>query len=333
MAHPITFILHDDSVNTYRFRMLTAGANLEEFKRNPVMFLQHNDYDLPIGRWENIRIEGSQILADAVFDEQDDQAMKVKGKVDRGFIRMASIGAWAPEEKTEDPAMMLPGQTGPTITKWTVREASIVAIGANHNAMRMRMYDRITGAQIDLSDTDAVIRLMDSTTKKTYDMINLKTILNLQDNASDADIEAAVQNLQQESESLKQTNTTLENENKRLKDEANNAEAQRQQAQKTEAVQLVDAAVRDGRLDASGKDAFVALFDADFEKAKATLNAIPKVKSVVSQIEEQQVELKDFVSKSWDELDRAGLLPRLKDAAPEIYAQKFKAEFGVEPNK
>lgn len=333
MAHPITFILHDDSVNTYRFRMLTAGANLEEFKRNPVMFLQHNDYDLPIGRWENIRIEGSQILADAVFDEQDDQAMKVKGKVDRGFIRMASIGAWAPEEKTEDPAMMLPGQTGPTITKWTVREASIVAIGANHNAMRMRMYDRITGAQIDLSDTDAVIRLMDSTTKKTYDMINLKTILNLQDNASDADIEAAVQNLQQENESLKQTNTTLENENKRLKDEANNAEAQRQQAQKTEAVQLVDAAVRDGRLDASGKDAFVALFDADFEKAKATLNAIPKVKSVVSQIEEQQVELKDFVSKSWDELDRAGLLPRLKDAAPEIYAQKFKAEFGVEPNK
>lgn len=333
MAHPITFILHDDSVNTYRFRMLTAGANLEEFKRNPVMFLQHNDYDLPIGRWENIRIEGSQILADAVFDEQDDQAMKVKGKVDRGFIRMASIGAWAPEEKTEDPAMMLPGQTGPTITKWTVREASIVAIGANHNAMRMRMYDRITGAQIDLSDTDAVIRLMDSTTKKTYDMINLKTILNLQDNASDADIEAAVQNLQQENESLKQTNTTLENENKRLKDEANNAEAQRQQAQKTEAVQLVDAAVRDGRLDASGKDAFVALFDADFEKAKATLNAIPKVKSVVSQIEEQQVELKDFVGKSWDELDRAGLLPRLKDAAPEIYAQKFKAEFGVEPNK
>lgn len=332
MAHPITFILHDDSVNTYRFRMLTAGANLDEFRRNPVMFLHHNDYDLPIGRWENIRVEGSQILADAVFDELDDQAMKVKGKVDRGFIRMASIGAWAPEEKTEDPAMMLPGQTGPTVTKWTVREASIVAIGANHNALRM--YNRSTGELIDLSDTDAVLRLMDDLfIKKNDNMSTLKTILNLQDNASDADIETAVQNLQQENESLKQTNTTFENENKRLKDEANNAEAQRQQAQKTEAVQLVDAAVRDGRLDASGKDAFIALFDADFERAKATLNAIPKVKSVVSQIEESQVELKDFVSKSWNELDRAGLLPKLKDAAPEIYAQKFKAEFGTEPNK
>ena len=98
-------------------------------------------------------------------------------------------------------------------------------------------------------------------------------------------------------------------------------------------MQLVDAAVRDGRMDASGKDAFLALFDADFERAKATLNAIPKVKSVVSQIEEEQVELKDFVGKSWNELDRAGLLPKLKDAAPVIYAQKFKAEFGTEPNK
>lgn len=312
--------------------MLTAGANLDEFRRNPVMFLHHNDYDLPIGRWENIRVEGSQILADAVFDELDDQAMKVKGKVDRGFIRMASIGAWAPEEKTEDPAMMLPGQTGPTVTKWTVREASIVAIGANHNALRM--YNRSTGELIDLSDTDAVPRLMDDLPiKKNDNMSTLKTILNLQDNASDADIETAVQNLQQENESLKQTNATLEDENKRLKDEANNAEAQRQQAQKAEAVQLVDAAVRDGRLDASGKDAFIALFDADFERAKATLNAIPKMKSVVSQIEESQVELKDFVSKSWNELDRAGLLPKLKDAAPEIYAQKFKAEFGTEPNK
>lgn len=329
MAHPITFILHDDSVNTYRFRMLTSGANLDEFRRNPVMFLHHQDYDLPIGRWENIRVEGSQILADAVFDEADEQAMKVKGKVDRGFIRMASIGAWAPEEKTEDPAMMLPGQTGPTVTKWTVREASIVAIGANHNALRM--YNRATGEQIDLADTDAVLRLMDDITLKIDNMSKLKTILKLQDNASDADIEAAVQTLQQENESLKQQNTTLENDNKQLKDAADNAAQQRQQAQKTEAVQLVDAAVRDGRLDASGKDAFLALFDADFERAKATLNAIPKVKSVVSQIEEQQVELKDFVSKSWNELDRAGLLPKLKDAAPEIYAQKFKAEFGTDP--
>lgn len=146
-----SFILHDESVNTKGFRMLTSGANLEEFKKNPVGLLNHNDWDMPIVRWENIRIEGKQILADPVFDEKDPKAMEVKGKVDRGFIRMASIGAWAPEETTDNPALMLPGQTLPTVTKWTAREASIVTIGSNHNAIAF--YDRYSGKQIQLSDT------------------------------------------------------------------------------------------------------------------------------------------------------------------------------------
>ena len=62
-----TFVLHDETVNTYGFRMLTSGANLEEFRKNPVILLNHKDWELPIGRWENIRIEGTQILADALF--------------------------------------------------------------------------------------------------------------------------------------------------------------------------------------------------------------------------------------------------------------------------
>lgn len=328
MAENKTFILHDDSVNTYRFRMLTAGANLDEFKRNPVMFIHHNDFDLPIGRWENVRIEGSQILADAVFDEEDEKAMKVKGKVDRDFIRMASIGAWAPEQVSDDEALKLPGQVGPTVTRWTVREASIVAIGANHNALRL--YDRTTGEQIDLTDDAAVLRLMDhiNSYNTSSEMNNLKTILKLHDNASAADVEAAVQALQQENESLQQANTTLADENKKLKDEATAAEQARLQAQKDEAVALVDAAVRDGRLHANGKEAIIALFDVNFEKAKATLEAIPKPKSVVAAIQASEVELKDWANKSWSELDRAGLLLKLKDAAPDLYEQKFKEEFG-----
>ena len=30
-----TFTLHDESVNTYGFRMLTSGCNLEEFRKEP----------------------------------------------------------------------------------------------------------------------------------------------------------------------------------------------------------------------------------------------------------------------------------------------------------
>ena len=324
-----TFVLHDDSVNTYGFRLLTAGGNLDEFRRNPVMFYRHNDYELPIGRWENIRVENSQILADAVFDEEDEQALKIKGKVDRDFLRMASIGTWAPEEVSEDPALRLPGQTGYTVTKWTLREASIVPIGANHNALRM--FSRKTGEQIDLTDSKTVLQLMDALLPKKIDMENLKTILNLSDNASNADVEAAVQTLKQENESLQQANDTLAEENRQLKEAAQTAEEQRLQAQKTEAVQLVDAAVRDGRLHANGKDAFLSLFDADFEKAKKTLDSIPKVQSLTSQMEQSQVELKDYAAKSWAELDRAGVLPMLKDKAPDLYVEKFRESFGHDP--
>lgn len=200
-----TFVLHDETVNTYGFRMLTGGANLEEFRKNPVILLNHKDWELPIGRWENIRIEGTQILADALFDEKDDIAVKIAGKVEGGFLRMASMGAWPPEE-----------------------------------------------------------------------------------------------------------------------------------ARHAEAVRLVDAAIADGRIHAAGKEAYLKLFDADFENTRATLDAIPRRQSVTGRIREgerqQATELSDLAGKSWNELDKAGRLVELKDKAPELYREKFKAEFGTEPN-
>ena len=123
-----TFILHDETVNTQGFRMLTSGADLSVFKNNPVMLLNHDDWDPPIGRWENIRVEGTQILADAVFDEDDERAVAVMGKVERGFLKAASIGGW-PGKSSDDPSLMLPGQTYPTMVTWTAREASICTIG------------------------------------------------------------------------------------------------------------------------------------------------------------------------------------------------------------
>lgn len=145
-----TFILHDESLNSKGFRMLTAGANLTEFRKNPVMLLMHDDYNMPIGRWENIRVEGTKILAEPVFDEKDPRAIEVMEKVNRGFIRMASIGSWQPEEISDDPIYKMPGQLLPTVMRWTVREASIVTIGSNHNAIVF--YDRETGVHIKLGN-------------------------------------------------------------------------------------------------------------------------------------------------------------------------------------
>ena len=324
----LTFVLHDESVNTYGFRMLTSGANLEEFKKNPVMLLNHDDYSLPIGRWENIRVEGGKILADAVFDEGDARAAEVKRKVENDFIRMASIGAWPPEEKSDAYDLMLPGQTLPTVTRWTVREGSVVTIGANHNALVF--YDRESKQIIDLNDKGNLIRLIDHSNnpKKQIKMSVLTGVLKLQDSASEAEIVTAIQGIIANADRLEKENKTLA----AAVDKMNEA---KKESQKREAISLTDAAIKDGRYDAKGRENLLNLFDKDFEGTKAMLAAIPCRANVAGQINTDKgsgVTLGDWKDKSWDELDKAGKLVELKDAAPDLYKSKFKERFGIEPN-
>lgn len=320
-----TFILHDESVNTYGFRMLTSGANLEEFRKNPVMLLNHDDWKLPIGRWENIRIENGKILADAVFDEKDTRAVEVMDKVENDFIRMASIGAWPPEQVSDAYDLKMPGQTGPTVVRWTVREASIVTIGANHNALAF--YDK-DGNVINLKDRSVLVKLMDKSinyqNKRT--MGKLTEILKLGDQANEEQIASKVNELIANNDRLAKENKTLTE----LVDQQKAAEKTRQQA---EAVALVDAAIKDGRIDAKGRESYIALFDRDFEGAKLALSAISPRQSVTEQIHAAgtTVDLGDWKNKGWDELDKAGKLMQLKDHYPDLYKEKFKERFGKEP--
>lgn len=157
----------------------------------------------------------------------------------------------------------------------------------------------------------------------------LKEILKLQDSAQDAEVIGAVKQ-------LIENHDRLARENQKLKEAAAHAETERKEARHAEAVRLVDAAIADGRIHAAGKEAYLKLFDADFENTRATLDAIPRRQSVTGRIHEgerqQAVELSDLAGKSWDELDKAGRLVELRDKAPELYREKFKAEFGTEPN-
>ena len=320
-----SFVLSDESVNTYGFRLLTAGADLNQFRRNPVMYMNHADWSLPIGRWENIRVDGVRILADPVFDMDDEVAREVAGKVERGFLKMASVGLRV-VERSEDATLMLPGQKLPTITKWQLREVSIVGIGANHNAIRL--YDE---NDKQLSD-DEILKLFDNVKPilKTENMNKeLLTLLNLEDTATDEQLHDAVKN-------IVDRNETLEAENKTLADEKAEREKADKEARDAEAVRLVDEAVKDGRLNAEGKADFLKFFETDFETAKKMLTNIPKRPSVKKEIERQEQqntgELADLNAKSWDELDKGGKLQTLRDEYPDIYAEKFKAKFGKDPS-
>ena len=332
MAEKKSFILSDESVNTYGFRVLMDGAEIEQFRRNPVMFYNHDEWSVPIGRWENIRVDGGKLLADPVFDTEDENARKIAGKVERGFLRMASIG-FRVVETSDDPTKVLPGQKLPTVTRWQLREASIVGIGANHNALRL--YDE---NDQPLSE-DEILKLFDNS--ETGGSLLSKTnnrkmkneifkMLDLPENSTDEQLHDAVKTLVDKMKEVSE-------ENKRLKDEADARAKADAEARNIEAVRLVDEAVKDGRLNAEGKENFLKFFATDFESAQKALSNIPKRASVKSMLDAQaqdtNKELADMASKTWDELDKEGKLVTLKEKYIDLYEEKFEQKFGKKPVK
>ncbi|UBD75703.1 peptidase [Parabacteroides goldsteinii] len=328
-----TFILHDETVNTKGFRMLTSGGDFSVFENNPVMLLNHNDWELPIGRWENIRVEGTKVLADAVFDEEDENALAIKGKVDRGFLKAASIGAW-PGETSNDPALMLPGQTYPTFVTWTAREASICTIGSNHNALAL--YDK-DNKLIDLDDKNVLIKLFDtgngvSPIKSNNKMSILTGLLNLSDSASEQAQAEEVKKIIQMRDNLHTENGTLKTENASLKAKVELYDGKEKETRKNTAIQLVDAAIKDCRLNAQGKESWLKMFDADFDVAKAQLAAIPAHKPIAPQIQTGtsntgKIELSDM---SFDQIVKADRLKDLKKDS-DLYKKKFYEAYGKYP--
>jgi len=160
-----TFQVSDESVNSYGFRVLTAGIDTTQFERNPVLLFNHQgewddaNYCGPLGRWENLKKDTKgelfPMVADAIFDLNDPKAVLVAGKVDGKFINAASIGL-RPIEWSEDPALMLPGQTRPTVTKCKLLEISVVDFPANENALVL--FDD-EGKKVNLSDPKELDRI------------------------------------------------------------------------------------------------------------------------------------------------------------------------------
>lgn len=171
---PITFVLNDESVNSYGFIVLTEGIDTSVFERNPVMLYMHNRDGNVIGRWENIRKEEKRLLADAVFDDSTELGAQVKKQVEGGFLRAVSIGI---ESITKD---VLNGVE--TVVKSRLIEASIVDIPGNSNAVKLM--HRSGGY---------VYRLNDLENEAPQDLKTaLISLLSLTNGATDKDIIQAV---------------------------------------------------------------------------------------------------------------------------------------------
>ncbi|HUM50480.1 MAG TPA: hypothetical protein PK431_01650 [Chitinophagales bacterium] len=145
MAFRKTFTISDESLNTYGFWLLTSGAKLDNFKLNAPCFYDHQTYDLPVGHWENIRVEGTLLKADLVIDGKNEREIDIIRKIENGDIKGASVG-FDPITLSEDEKYLKKGQRRPTAIEWEPFEASVTPLPANLGTLLLG--DRKNGVQL-----------------------------------------------------------------------------------------------------------------------------------------------------------------------------------------
>lgn len=302
-----TFVLNDeDKVNSYGFRTLNKGIDLKRFKNNPVILNAHNSYSnsAVIGKWTNIRMEGSQLLADASFDEEDEDAMKIAGKVERGFIKGCSMGI-VPDRET----FKLEATGKYLLNKSELMEASIVPVPSNANSVKLYATE---GTAIEKEEIQLHLQdlKLPETNKNHMDKLVLSAgalvVLGLPSTEDTSLVATAVEKLAEENKSLKEKNVALNA----------NIDAQL----KSSATALVNGAVTEGKLTAEVKDEWIKMATANFETVSKTIATMKGTKSLGAMI--NNGEKKEITVESFQEMSPAEQLS-FKNDNPESYAKLF----------
>jgi phage head maturation protease len=337
-------VISDESINSYGFWVRTDGIDLSAFLKNPVMLWNHNrgglgviSDQLPIGIWKDLRIEngpstgsGPVLTGEPVFDENDEFAMKIKQKYESGILNACSIG-FTPLEWSDAPEMLKEGQKVPTITRCRLLEISICDIPSNANATVV-LYDENSNI-INLSALPTVemrnaeCGMLNKNNLKTNNNMpkEIALKLGLDENASPQACVNAIDDLKSENAAYQATMQNLEEENRQLKQRQKAIDDAAAEAQRQEVVNLLDDAVKTGRIDAKARPQFEKLFELDHEAAKTALASLPEREPLKAQ--PAGTADGDLVKMSWDELDKSDRLLELKTKHPDIYQQKFNEKF------
>jgi HK97 family phage prohead protease len=146
----ITFIASTANPDRYGDIVDQSGWDLRAYERNPIILLNHNPTQLPIGKGKAY-VKNGQLMLDVEFDKNDEVAQQVERKVRGGFINAVSVGFQPSESIARN---KLPadhpyhGKSGYYFPKSELLEVSIVTIPANNEATLSKHYT----ANLTLSD-------------------------------------------------------------------------------------------------------------------------------------------------------------------------------------
>lgn len=248
------FIINTENVNSYGYRILTDGIDYAQYMRNPVVLFMHergvNAYkgSEVIGRCTRLYKEGTTLIAEVEFDEQDEFAKKIAGKVERGYIRMASMFAEI-KEVSADPHHLLEGQVYETVTACKLVEISIVDIGGNDNALKLSK----DGKPFQL-------KKIVTNTSNNMDIKVIALALGMGENTKEEAVLSALHSLKTDKEKAEAEVVALKKTIREI--------------HKSEATTLVDKAVQLGLIPEALKESQLKQFEADFNGQKAVLSKL-----------------------------------------------------------
>ena len=304
--------ISNESVNCYGFRVLTAGIDVEQYKRNPVLLYMHERGNV-VGYVNDLKVENDEITGELMFDCASDQSERCQKQFEFGSLRMVSAGLEI-IETSEDPAMLVPGQTRPTITKSRLFEVSVADVGANDDAIVLEK----DGKRIMLSkDGTCGLPLITHNNNQSNKDMEQKVIalqLGLPETATENEINAKLAQLK----ALQQENETLKAEKQTL------AEAR--------IAQLVDTAIAEKRLDAQHKEQFVKLGgQIGAEELDKTLQDMKPQVKLSAMLGHQGSAPESGSEKTYTKLSEvpADELVKLRADNVEEYKRLYEAEYGI----
>lgn len=304
--------ISNSALNSYGFRVLTAGMDIGQYCRNPVLLDMHERGNV-IGYVKDVRVEDDEITGEPVFDEASELSRRRKKQWEFGSVRMVSVGIDI-LELSDSAEHLVQGQTRPTITRSKLTEVSLVDIGANDDAIVLTH----GGVRTELGrDGECPLPLLDNKpqNQKIMDQKVLALSLGLPETADEATINARLSEL------------------KASKEEADRLKKENDALQLARITSAVGKAVEEKRIGEDRKQQFIDLGKKigaeELEKTFAAMSPQVRLSSVIGHqggapTGTQPVTYGKLSDVPVDKLEE------LREKQPAEYRKLYKAEYGME---
>lgn len=301
----------NNSLNSYGTRVLTAGMDVEQYCRNPVLLYMHDRGNV-IGYVKDLKVEGDEITGELMFDEASELSQRCKKQYEFGSLRMVSVGIDI-KEMSESPEYLVEGQTRPTVTRSKLFEVSLVDVGANDDAIRLTK----DGATIELGkDGSCQIPLLNNNiqTIQQMELKDFALMLGLAETADEAAIKAEVATL------------------KASKAEADQLRKEKETLTLASITQVVETAISEKRINADRKDQFITLGKTTGVEELKNIFAAMAPQQKLSAVISTQGGSPVAVPATYKKLSEvpADQIMDLRENNREEYARLYKAEYGMD---